>query len=541
MNRNVTHRIHQAGTALAIGLAAALLATSAQAADPGAPPPVSFLGETSSENSSQVGLEEFFQDPILLGLIQQSLVGNQELKILAEEVQIANNAVWARRGAYLPFVTVGAGALTEKPSRFTRFGAVDNTLDIVPGTPFPNPLPDFLLATNITWQVDIWRQLRNARDAATLRYLGTNEGRNYVVTRLIAEVAGSYYELMTLDYRLEILNQTIALQERSLEVAEANKEAGRGTELAVQRFLAEVRRNQSELLIVKQQIIEVENRINFLAGRFPMRVERDSEHFLDMNMHALSVGLPAQLLLNRPDIRQAELELAAAGLDIKVARANFFPKLAIQAGIGYEAFNMKYLFISPEAILYNVAGELAAPLINKRAIQAEYMTANAVQLQSLYKYQRVVLNAFIEVVNRVSKAENYRRSIEIKREQLKALEESVEVASSLFQNLRAEYIDVLFAQRDLRDARTVLVETKQQQMAAVVNTYQALGGGNVFGRGPLPPLPPIEGLGGAVPAPLMAPSPGPAPAPTRPGDEAAVPPLPPIPPATDSPFAPPER
>jgi len=202
-----------------------------------------------------------------------------------------------------------------------------------------------------------------------------------------------------------------------------------------------------------------------------------SGEFIDLNLHTLSIGVPSQLLQNRPDIRQAERELEAAGLDVKVARARFFPTLTITAGVGCQAFNPRYLFITPEALIANVAGDLVAPLINKKAIKAEYLSANARQLQTVYNYQRVILNAFTEVTNRLSKVENYRKSIEIKKQQLESLVASVEAASRLFQSARAEYMDVLFAQRDLMDARTVLVGTKQQQLSAIVNTYQALGGG----------------------------------------------------------------
>ncbi len=125
----------------------------------------------------------------------------------------------------------------------------------------------------------------------------------------------------------------------------------------------------------------------------------------------------------------------------------------------------------------NLVGGLVGPLVNKRAIRAQYLTANARQLQSIYNYQRVVLDAFTEVTNRLSKVEKYTNSIAIKKEQLKSLEASVEVASNLFQNARTEYVDVLLAQRDLRDARVVLIDTKVEQLSAIVNTYQALGGG----------------------------------------------------------------
>jgi outer membrane protein TolC len=287
---------------------------------------------------------------------------------------------------------------------------------------------------------------------------------------------------MALDKRLENLDQTIQLQDQSRTISLAKKEAGRGTELAVQRFEAEVRKNLSEKLIVNQEIIEVQNRINLLVNRFPQHVERNSAGFFDLNIHALNAGVPAQLLANRPDIREAERELEAAGLEVLVARARFFPTIDITAGVGYEAFDPKYLFRTPESLIYNVAGDLVGPVINKRAIQAEYMSANARQLQSLYDYQRTILNAFTEVVNRFSKVEKYSRSIEIKKQQLQALQASVDAASRLFQNPRVEeqvdYLEVLLAQRDLRDARMVLIDTKREQLSAIVNAYQALGGGD---------------------------------------------------------------
>ena len=460
-------------------------------ADSGRDLPVSFNGATSSENSSQFGIDAFFNDPILTSLIDQGLAGNQELKILAQNIEIANNETLARSGAYLPFVNIGAGAGLNKYSLNTLNGA-DNAENLLPnGSHFPQPLPNFLAAADLSWQIDIWRQLRNARDAAALRYLGTAEGRNYVVTRLVAEIAENYYGLMALDKRIENLDRTIAIMEQSLEIAKAQKEGVRGTELGVQRFLAEVRKNQSEKLIINQEIVVAENRINFLVGRFPEPVERMSEGFFDLNLHALSLGVPSDLLQNRPDIRQAERELAAAGLDIQVARARFYPRLMITAGVGYEAFNPTYLF-EPASLIYSVAGNLVAPLINKRAIQADYMNANARQLQACYNYQRVVLNAFTEVTNRISMVEKYTQSIEIKKQQLAALEASVDVATKLFQAARVEYIDVLFAQRDLRDARMILIDTKKEQLSAIVNTYQALGGGLVPTQYPEPTAAPTE-------------------------------------------------
>ena len=417
-------------------------------AEPGPVLPTDFNGATSPENSSELGIEEFFNDPMLTGLIQQALDDNRELKVLNEEVQIAGNEVLARSGAYLPFVTVGAGAGLNRYSRFTDEGAGILDDPYLPGKHFTNPPGNFLGGLNLSWQLDIYRQLRNARDAAAQRYVAASERRNYFVTPLVAEIAENYYGLMGLDKRLENLDHIIELQEQSLKIAKARMEAARSNELGVQRFQAEVRRNQSEKLIINQEIIEGENRINFLVNRYPQRVERDSAGFFDLTIHTLSVGVPSQLLQNRPDIRQAERELAAAGLDVKVARVNFFPQLVITGGVGFEAFNLNYLF-DPNALVGDIAGGLVGPLVNRKAIRAEYLNANARQLQAIYNYQRVILNAFTEVVNRMSMVENYSKSIEIKKQQLKSLEASVEFANNLFQNARIEYIDVLFAQRDL--------------------------------------------------------------------------------------------
>ena len=452
-------------------------------AEPSPGLPESINGTTGTENSSQLTIEEFYNDATLTCLVDLAVANNRELKILNEEVQIASNEVLSRSGTYLPFATLGATGGLNRVSRSTEAGAAIIDDPFLPGRFFSNPHGNYSGGINFTWQLDIYRQLRNARDAAGQRYIVANERRNYFVTQLAAEVAENYYRLMALDKRVENLNLTIELQERSLEIAKALKNAARGTQLGVLRFEAEVRRNQSEKLIVNQDIVVTENRINFLVNRYPQPVERMSAGFYDLNINRLSVGVPSQLLQNRPDIRQAERDLSAAGLDVKVARVNFYPQLVLNAGIGLESFNVRYLF-EPQAVIGNIAGGLVGPLINRRSIRAEYLTANARQLQAIYNYQRVIVDAFTQVTNRLSMVEKFTTSIEIKKQQLAALEGSVEVASNLFQNARTEYIDVLLAQRDLRDARLGLIDTKVEQLAAIVRTYQALGGGLVSRPGP---------------------------------------------------------
>jgi NodT family efflux transporter outer membrane factor (OMF) lipoprotein len=481
----------------------------------GPPLPSDFNGVTSPQNSAQLSVEEFFNDRVLIATIAQALASNQELKIMNQEIQLASYEVLARRGAYLPFASFRADAGLDKHSLYTPEGAAEEQLLTPEGEHFPDPLPNFLLGFDFLWRVDIWREFRNLRAAAVQRYYAAIERRNYFATTLVADIADNYYELLALDNRLQILDRIIGLQQQSLNLADANKQAGRGTELAVQRFQAEMRKNQSEVLIVKQEIIETENRINLLVGRFPQPVERASVDFMNLTLHALDVGVPSQLLLYRRDIQQAEHEIAASGLDVRAARARFFPRLDITGTVGYEAFNPRFLF-KPDALVVNLTGGLVAPLINRTAIRAEYQSANARQLQAVYNYQRVVLNAFTEVVNSMSRMQNYRQSVGFKQGQMTSLEAAVEAANRLYQSARAEYVEVLLAQRDLLDSRTVLIQTKQQELQAIVDAYRALGGGTwLYGSPPNPngaelqPIPP-EPID-APPTPAGPPPAGPVP------------------------------
>ncbi|GAC1466717.1 MAG: hypothetical protein NVSMB9_07560 [Isosphaeraceae bacterium] len=448
-------------------------------AEPGPVLPPTFNGAANSENSSQLGIREFYNDTLLLQLIDQALANNRELKIRNEEVVIAANEILARSGTYLPFLTLGPLVGLDRASKRTSEGAALRDDPFLPRKFFSNPHGNYLIGANFTWQLDIYRQLRNGRDAAGQRYVEAFERRNSYVTRLVAEVAENYFRLMGLDKRLENLDQIIAFLQQGLEMTRARKEFARDTELAVVRFEAEVRRNQSEKLIINQEIIEAENRVNFLCNRFPQRVERVAEGFYDLKINTLSLGVPSELLRNRPDIRQAERELMATGLDVKVARANFYPQVVLNAGLGLQSFNIKYLF-EPAAVMGNVAASFIGPLVNRRAIKAQYLTNSARQRQAVYDYQRTILTAFNEVINRISRVQNYGNSVEIKKQQLESLRMAVQTATDLYQLARAEYLDVLTAQRDLRDARTSLIDAKVEELVAIVNTYQALGGGTIW-------------------------------------------------------------
>lgn len=465
---------------LPIGLALVVVSCKAPAIVPTQASPAlpeTFVGNTDTANTAKISWKQFFQDPYLNDLITAALQKNQELQITLQEIEIAKNDIRVRKGALLPTVGVKAGAGIEKVGRYTSQGAGDASTEIMPGVEMPDPLNDFTIAAYANWEVDVWKKLRNAKKAAVSRYLATVEGKNFVVTNLVAEVADSYYELLALDNQLDIVRQNITLQQRALEIVKVQKEAARATELAVQKFQAEVLGSQNLEFVILQRIKETENKINFLLGRYPQEIARDKSRFFNVNPTEVKAGLPSQLLSNRPDIKQAELELAAAKLDVKAARAEFYPSLGISASYGLQAFKPSYLFTLPESLLYSLAGDIAAPLINRNAIKAEFKNANARQLQALYNYERTILNAYLEVATQLSKMENLNKNYALQTQQVAALSTSINIANDLFQSARVDYFEVLMTQRDALETQLELVETKKEQLNAVVHIYRDLGGG----------------------------------------------------------------
>lgn len=435
------------------------------------------VASSDTINSAQIKWTAFFNDENLKTLIDSALVNNQELNIMLQQIDIAKNEIQARKGEYLPFVGIGAAAEVEKVGRYTSQGANDANTEIKPGKEFPEPLPNYSLGAYATWELDVWKKLRNAKKAAAMEYLSSVEGKNFMVTNLIAEIADSYYELEALDNKLVILNQNLELQNNGLKTIRLQKEAAHATELGVQRLSAEVYKNTAELYNVQQEIVVMENKINFLIGRSPQHINRNSDSFIDKQIGSLETGIPSQLLTNRPDVRKAEYELKAAKLDTKVARANFYPSFTLRAGVGFEAFDLKYLIQSPTSLLYNLAGDMIAPVINRNAIKASYYNANDKQLQAVFEYEKTILNAHVEVLNGLSKIENLKKSYEQKEHQVEALTNSIEITNKLFSAARADYMEVLLTQRDALESKIQLVETKKEQMTARVNMYKTLGGG----------------------------------------------------------------
>lgn len=433
--------------------------------------------EHSEKVEPLVKWREYFEDATLISLIEEALTRNQELHIFLAELAISRNEVSAKRGAYLPRVEIGLEGELDKVGEFTREGVIEKSHDIEPEKEFPEPFGNLQVGLLADWEVDVWGKLRNAEKSAVMRYLATKEGQRLLTTNLVAEVAESYFELLAFDNQLEILQQNIDVQKNALRIVKLQQAGARVTTLALRRFEAQLYKTKSYQYEIQQKIVETENKINFLLGRYPQSIPRKSAQFQKLLPDVIKAGDPTELLKNRPDIRAAELELAAADLDVEVARAHFYPSLNLTGALGYSAHNGAKLFESPESVLYRLGAGLTAPFLNRKEITALYLNASEKQIQAVVTYEQKILRAFHEVVNYLSQIKNLRDNYRLKEKRVKSLSEAVTISNTLFDSARADYVEVLLTQREALESKFELIETRAQQLQAAVMVYRALGGG----------------------------------------------------------------
>ncbi|ABG57826.1 TolC family protein [Cytophaga hutchinsonii] len=433
-----------------------------------------------SSTVAAINWREYFKDSTLIGLIDTALKNNLDIQVAYQRILVARANVKRTKGASAPFISGAVSAGQQNYGDYTQEGVGNYDTNFSPNVTdeqhMSPDLRDLYLRLETSWEVDAWGKLKNKRRAAKAKYLASVEGKNWVVTNMIAEIATTFYELLALDYELSIINETIILQTNQLSIVETQKEAGRANELAVKQFEAQVLHSKGLQIEISQRIVEAENRINYLLGRFPQPIERDVNHFILTSPQQISVGIPSNLLSNRPDIKQAEYELKASKANVKAAKAAFYPSLTITGALGFRSFNPNY-FITPQALVNNIFGGLVAPLVNQSAIKASFRTAKAEQVEAMYNYQKAILNGYIEVYNQMVYINNLNRIYDLKDQEVAVLTTSIETASELFLTGRATYLEIIITRSAALQSRLELINIKKRQFNSVVNIYKALGGG----------------------------------------------------------------
>ena len=322
------------------------------------------------------------------------------------------------------------------------------------------------------WTIDLWQKLNSGKRAAVERFLASQAGQRALRGQLVADVAENYYTLLALDSKLAVVAQYITLQQKAVKLARIQKEADAETQLGVEKFEAELAKAQADEWQLRQAVVETEAHLNLLLGRFPTPIVRHAGDFLQLALPATVRIMPTQLLLQRADVQQAEHQLRAAKWDVEAARKAFLPSLNLSAALGLDAFNPKYLVRTPESVAFSVLGSFTAPLINRRAIQADFEQANALQIEALYNYDKALLTACGETHTLQAKLQNLAHYAQLKQQQDSALQRAVSAAQQLYFNNRASYLDVLDSERDQLDCQMERIDTQLQQLSAAVEVYR---------------------------------------------------------------------
>jgi outer membrane protein, multidrug efflux system len=412
---------------------------------------------------------QLFTDTVLQNLIAEGLRENYSLKTAVQRINEAYAGFRQSRAAFWPSLDGGANVTHNKQSL-----AAQNLPPNFIGT-FPLSITSYQLSLSTSWEADVWGKLRSAKKAAFASWLQSDAAKRAVQTQLIANIAGYYYQLLSLDQQLKITEQTLKNRKEDVESMKLLKENAVVTGAAVVQ--SEANRYAAEVLIpdLKRSIRETENALSILLARVPGTINRTS--LSEQTPHqALQTGVSSLLLRNRPDVQQAELAFRTAFENTNVARTYFYPQLTLTAQGGLSSIKIQDLFTS--SVFYNIVAGLTQPIFNKGQNKARLAVAKAQQQEAFYNYQQSLLNAGEEVSNALYAYQTALEKQASRTYQVSALEKAVDYTRQLMEYSSAtNYTDVLTSEQSLLLAQLNSVNDKLQQLQAVVDLYRALGGG----------------------------------------------------------------
>ena len=424
-------------------------------------------GDTASMGA--LPYRSLFSDTVLQGLIAEGLRKNLDLKVAMGRMTEARENLQQAKAAALPSLSANANVNRSKQSF-----AVQDLPPQYLGT-FPLTTTTYQASLSTSWEADIWGKFRSSKRSFLAAFLESDAARRVIQTQLIANIAGYYYQLLSYDEQLRITEQTVKNRRDDVSTMKALKESGLATGAAVVQ--SEANRASAELLLpdIKRSIREAESALSILLGRVPGEIGRTTLAS-QVPFESLDAGLPSQLLLNRPDVQEAEFAFRAAFESVNVAKTYFYPQLTITAQGGLSALTIKSFF--DNSIFYSLIGGLTQPIFNNRQNKTRLHVAQAQQQEAYYAYQKTLLTAGAEVSNSLY---SYQTAIDkqgTRRDQIQSLEKAVDFTKELLKYSSAtNYTDVLTSEQSLLSAQLSGVDDRLQQLQAVVDLYRALGGG----------------------------------------------------------------
>ena len=400
--------------------------------------------------------KELFADPLLQSLIEEGLQNNTDLEIARLRVEEAEASLFAAKLAYLPSLSL------EPQGNISSFDGskVSKTYN---------------LAATASWEVDIFGRITNAKRGAKAYHEQSKAYEQAVQTTLVATIANLYYSLLMLDEQREISQKTTESLRRNVEVLTVLKRAGQANAAHVAQAEANLLSVEASLLTFRKETNELENALSKLLGRVPEAAQRGrllSQNFPDQ----LAVGVPIQLLSNRPDVRHAEYTLAQAFYATNEARSAFYPSIVLGGSAGWTN-SVGEMIINPGKWLLSAVGSLVQPVFNQGANTARLRISKAQQEQALLSFRQMLFDAGVEVNNALCQWQTARQKQELNKAQIQTLQSAVRSTQLLMQHGDTNYLEVLIAQQTLLQAELVNASDKFEEIQGVINLYHALGGG----------------------------------------------------------------
>ena len=418
-----------------------------------------------SATVATVSYKQIFTDGQLQALINQGLQNNLDIRSALQNIAVAEAYAKQGKAGYLPTLSVGPKYTFTESSRNTPFGAMMTD----------RSQSQYEVSGNLSWEADIWGKIRSNQRASAATYLQTVEAHKAVKTQIVASIANAYYNLLALDEQKIILDKTLINREQSLETTKALKEAGSVTEVAVNQTEAQLYNVKSLLVDVENGIKLNENVLSVLLGSNPQSISRSTLTAQNINSK-LSVGVPAQLLENRPDIKAAEFGLMNAFENVNVANASFYPSLTISATGGLQGIDIDKLF-SAQSIFATVIGGLTQPLLQQRKIRTQKEVALANQEKALITYKSKILNASKEVSDALYTYDAAVKKADYKQKEYLLYNQAITNSEELLNYGMANYLEVITAKDNGLNAELKVVDAKLTSLSSMVELYRAIGGG----------------------------------------------------------------
>lgn len=443
--------------------------------------PENYTVKSDSSTIATIPWRQFFKDRALVGLIDTALRNNLNLQNTLHRISVARANLLQAKGLSLPSVEGFVSAAADKYGKYTMTGVGNFDTNLSPNVNddqkvTTSPTQDYFLGIKTTWEIDIWGKLKARKTEAANRLLATEMGRQWVVTQLVAEVAGQYYELLALDKKLEIIKRNIRLQEQGVEIVKAQMEGGRATSLAVQQFNAQLLQTKGLQLETELEMIKLENQLNLLLGKFPGQIPRGDSINRQPVPAMVQAGIPSQLLMQRPDIREAELLLEASKANTTAVRKAFLPSLVLTPYLAFSAFKLPLLF-ADGSLTYGLLGGLTQPIFNRNQLKSNFNIATAEQQIAFNNYQQNILQAFQEVMNSLQSIEQYRKIVTVNQTEVQMLSDAVVTSNDLYKSGYASYLEVITAQKGVLDAELNKTLSQKEMQLSLLNLYRSLGGG----------------------------------------------------------------